>query len=198
MKLELREVPSHVLAEALARIERGQAAPPWSVSFALSAPVAARALAPLDGISEHGVAALLAAVLEERGARAPASEIVWTGPEPVAAASRDTAAVVAGMFRDAQREVLISVFSLDVAKQPEQALFAPLHAAMRTRGVQTSIFFDVERCAEAAKVPRVEAATGAPFIALYWPFGPPFPALYFDPRGLEQDQWSSLHAKLVV
>lgn len=198
MKLDLRHVPTHVLAEALARIEKGQAMPPWSGSFALALPSAATALAPLDAIAAEGVTALLSAVLEERRGRAPATEIVWTGPEPVAATSRDTAAVVAGMFRDAHSEVLVSVFALDVAKDPAHALFAPLHATMSARSIQVSIFFDVERCADAADVSRTEAASGAPFLKLYWPFDPPYPALYFDPRSLEAGPPSSMHAKVVV
>jgi hypothetical protein len=198
VKVDLRPVPTHVLAEALARIEKNQASPPWSSSFALALPAAASALAPLDGISVEGLTAVLSAVLDERRGRAPATEIVWTGPEPIAATSRDTAAVVAGMFRDAEHEVIVSVFALDVAKDPAHALFAPLHAAMSARSIQASIFFDVERCADAAHVSRTDASSGAPFLKLYWPFGPPFPDLYFDPRALEAGPPSSMHAKVVV
>jgi PLD-like domain len=198
MRLDLRHVPTHVLTEALARIEKGQAQPPWSTSFALALPAAASALAPIDVASSEVVAALLAVVVEERRARTPAAEIVWTGPEPFAASSRDTAAVVAGMFRDAEREVLVSVYALDVARDPAHALFAPLHATMSSRAVTASIFFDVERCADVAHVSRAEAATGAPFLSLYWPWGPPFPQLFFDPRSLEQGPPSSMHAKMVV
>lgn len=198
MKLDLRVVPTHVLADALTRIEKGHAAPPWSGSLALALPAAARALAPLDSLEGDAVGALLHAVIAERRERAPAPEVVWTGPEPVVSTSRDTAAVVAGMFRDAEQEVLVSAFALDVAKAPAQALFAPLHEAMRARAVRTSIFFDVERCADAAHVSRVEAAGGAPFLKLYWPFGPPYPDLYFDPRALEAGPPSSMHAKVVV
>jgi hypothetical protein len=198
MRLDLRLVPTHVLAEALGRIEKGQALPPWSSSFALALPAVAIALTPLDTVPAEALTAVISAVLEERRARSPATEVVWTGPEPVGATSRDTAAVVAGMFRDAEHEVLVSVFALDVAKDPAHALFAPLHAAMNARSIQATIFFDVERCAAAAHVSRSEAASGAPFLKLYWPFGPPYPDLYFDPRSLEAGPPSSMHAKVVV
>ena len=198
MRLDLRAVPTHVLADALARIDKGHAGPPWSSSLALALPVAATALAPLDGVGSDAVSALLAAVLDERRGRAPATEVVWTGPEPIAATSRDTAAVVAGMFRDAGHEVLVSAFALDVAKDAEHGLFAPLHAAMVARSVKALVFFDLERCADAAHVSRAEAASGTPFLKLYWPFGPPYPDLYFDPRALEAGPPSSMHAKVVV
>lgn len=198
MKLDLRAVPTHVLADALTRIEKGHAAPPWSGSLALALPTAATALAPLDGVAAEAVVALLGAVLNEWRGRGPATEVVWTGPESIAATSRDTAAVVAGMFRDAEREVLVSAFALDVAKDPAHALFAPLHAAMSARSVKAAVFFDLERCADAAHVSRAVAASGEPFLKLYWPFGPPYPDLYFDPRALEAGPPSSMHAKVVV
>lgn len=198
MKVDLRPVPTHVLTEALSRIEKGHAQQPWSSSLALTLPAAAAALAPLDAVGADAIAALLGAVLDERTQRAPAGEVVWTGPEPAAATSRDTAAVVAGMFRDAESEVLVSVYAIDVPKEPTQSPFAPLHAAMCARAIQVSIFFDLERCAEAAHVSRAEAATGGPFLQTYWLFGPPFPDLYFDPRALEANAYSSLHAKVVV
>lgn len=198
MKLELRAVPTHVLADALARIESGNAQPPWSTSLALTLPAAAKALARLDGAQADVVAALLDAVLEERRMRSPPTEVVWTGPEPVASTARDTAAVVAAMFRDAEREVLVAAYSLDAARDEARALFAPLHASMNKRSLRVSMFFDVGLCAAAAQCSRVEAATGAPFIRLYWPFGPPLPDLYFDPRGVDEHTYASQHAKVVV
>jgi hypothetical protein len=195
----LRDVPTHVLVEALARVQHGQASPPWSASFAISLPPAAQALAPFDGVASDTLALLLSAVLEERRSRPVPAEVVWTGPEPIASASRDTAAAVAGMFRDAQTEVLASVYSLDAFDAPGESLFAPLHASMAARGVQATLFFDIERCAIAAKIPRAQAATGEAFLALYWPFGPPFPRLLYDPRALlPGSSPSSMHAKTVI
>lgn len=165
--------------------------------MAFELPSVAAVLAPLDGAPPAAIIALLAAVIDERGIQLRPTEVVWTGPEPVGATSRDTAAVVAGMFRDAEREVLVSCFSLDHAT-PAQSLFAPLHATMVKRAVKTSIFFDVEWCAKAAGKSRVEATHAGVFLGLYWPFGAPFPDLFFDPRALESGPPCSMHAKMVV
>jgi hypothetical protein len=198
MRLDLRALSTHVLVEALGRIERAQAQPPWSSSLAFELPAVAAALAPLDAVPSIGIIALISAVIDERANMPRATEVVWTGPEPVAATSRDTAAVVAGMFRDAEREVLVSCYSLDAAEDAAHSLFAPLHASMIKRAVKTSMFFDVEWCAKAAGVTRTEATHPDVFIKLYWPFGPPFPDLYLDPRALEQGPPCSMHAKMVV
>ncbi len=198
MKFDLRPITTHVLVEALARIEKGHAQPPWSQSLAFALPSAAAALRPLDGMPSNAVSALLSAVIHERSTQVRTTEVVWTGPEPVAATSRDTAAVVAGMFRDAEREVLVSCYSLDPAKDASHSLFAPLHASMLHRAIRASVFFDVEWCAKAAGKTRAEATHPDVFLKTYWPFGPPFPDLYFDPRTLENDPPCSMHAKMVV
>ena len=89
MRVDLRALSTHVLVEALGRIEKGQAQPPWSSSLGFTLPAVAAALAPLDGVPSLGVVALISAVLDERGSVKRAAEVVWTGPEPVAPTSRD-------------------------------------------------------------------------------------------------------------
>jgi hypothetical protein len=198
MRTDFHAIPTHVLTEALERVESGRAQPPWSTSFAFDLPSIAAVLARLNGVPASGIVALISAVLEERRVMPHLTEIVWTGPEPAGATTRDTAAVVAGMFRDAQREVLVSCYSLDAKGDAARSLFAPLHAAMLARGVNTTIFFDVEWCAKAAGTSRVEATKPNIFMKLYWPFGPPFPSLYFDPRAVQPGQPCSMHAKMVI
>jgi PLD-like domain len=197
MRVDLRTLSSHDLIEALERIETGKVRPPWSTGLS-ALPAVARALQPLDTVSAAGIVALLAAVVAERAAMPPPIEVVWTGPEPVAAMSRDTSAVVAGLFRDATREVLVSCYALDSHHGTPHSLFRPLHQSMLTRGVKTTLFFDLERCAKAAGVLLAAATHADVFLKLYWPFGPPFPDLYFDPRALESTLPCSMHAKMVV
>jgi phosphatidylserine/phosphatidylglycerophosphate/cardiolipin synthase-like enzyme len=102
------------------------------------------------------------------------------------------------MFRDARREVLVSSFSVDAAGPGRTSLFAPLHAVMREHGVVAHIFYDVERCADAARTTRSTAADASTFLKLYWPFGFPVPRLYHDPRALDPESHASMHAKMVV
>jgi phosphatidylserine/phosphatidylglycerophosphate/cardiolipin synthase-like enzyme len=133
----------------------------------------------LATLGTEGLLMLLDAVLSERRARPPARvELVWTGPESRTSAARDTAVVVQELFASARRSILIAGFRFDHGA----TLLAPLHAAMRDRGVTCTVFAD-----------RPEADD---FIRRQWPFGPPFPEVYVD----EQSDltFSSLHAKCVV
>jgi hypothetical protein len=196
------DVATADLRDALRRIEHGHVAAPWSDALRFELPAVSHAIAPLgvgsglDTAPASAMVALLRAILAEREARPPPAEIVWTGPEPLSAASRDTMAVVAGMFRDARDDVVLSTYSLDLAS----VLFEPLHEAMRDRGVVARIFYDLAQCARTVSksTPTGDASYAAFFHSHFWPFGPPFPKLYYDPRALEGGSPCSLHAKLVV
>lgn len=196
MKRDLSSIGTTDLGVALARVRNRVVAPPWSKSFAASGAIA-DALGAFDDVDHAGLAAVLEAVLAERGTPRPAPEVVWTGPEPVVSSARDTAAVVRGMFANAETDVLVSCFSLDVATEA-RSLFEPLHDVMKQRNVKATIFFDLEWCSKAAKCSRSEATRASVFIDLYWPFDGPRPRLAYDPRALHPHLNSSLHAKVVV
>lgn len=172
---------------------------PWSQTLpARGLASAATELAPFDDVEPPGLLAAIDVVLAERVGDPAAAEIVWTGPEPYAPASRDTAAVVAGMLRGARHEVLLASFSLDVSPRAEDSLFRPLHDVMAAHGVTAHVFFDLGRLADAAKVPLAEATRAEVFRREYWPFGDPAPQLYYDPRALEPQSFTSMHAKMVI
>ncbi|RKH12642.1 phospholipase [Corallococcus sp. CA053C] len=131
----------------------------------------------LNGLGRDGVLALLGAVIAERrkGPRRP--ELVWTGPESRWSGARDTAVVLASLFREASTTVLLAGFAFDHAAD----VLRPLHAALQ-RGVTCRLFASAD------------VASG--FLREHWPFGPPFPELYgFTP---EKGVFASLHAKCVV
>lgn len=130
------------------------------------------------GLSSESCAAVIGAVLSERR-RHPARtvELVWTGPETKVSGARDTAVVLRELFSRARRSVVIGGFRFDHGA----TLLEPLHGVMRDHGVTCAIFAD-----------RAEVES---LIKKEWPFGPPFPDLYFDDRNA---QYSSVHAKCVV
>jgi phosphatidylserine/phosphatidylglycerophosphate/cardiolipin synthase-like enzyme len=151
----------------------------------------------LGDLSTVGVRVALEVVLAERAHRPPPHlDLVWTGPEARNARGRDTAIVVRQLFSEARKTVLVGGFSFDHG----EAIFAPLHQAMVEHGVQASLFLDIEGH---APIPS-EADTYATaqidrFFTKNWPFGPPRPDVYYDPRtAVAGPPWASLHAKCVV
>lgn len=134
-------------------------------------------MAALNAVGREGALAVIGAVLSERRACATAPELVWTGPESRRSAARDTAVVLASLFKRAQSSVLLAGFVFDHGAE----VLRPLHEAMK-RGVSCRLFADAD-------------ATEA-FVRSNWPFGPPFPEVhrFRPPAGV----FASLHAKCVV
>ncbi len=153
-------------------------------------------LSILDGFGPHETSAAVLAVIAERRVRSSQRvELVWTGPEPLGSASRDTAVVVQELFAGAQKDVLVAGIYFDHA----QDILAPLHAGMRDRGVRAEIFLDIP-----GESPTVDgigafaAQEGEAFLRRNWPFGEPRPTLYYDPRTADPRVYVSLHAKCIV
>lgn len=142
-------------------------------------------------------AALMAieAVLNERrvsGTVPP--QLVWTGTSPGKDA-RDTRVLLKELFSSAKKSVLVAGYSFDHGEE----LFAPLHKAMSERGVKTRFYINIEQEAGQTIVPR-EAVNRQieRFLQQNWPFGEPFPMIFFDERILTEGIYASLHAKCVV
>jgi phosphatidylserine/phosphatidylglycerophosphate/cardiolipin synthase-like enzyme len=180
--------------EALARrIERGELSCPLDPDRPSLAGLAARGPS-LFGHSREATLAIIAGVLAERGAPRPSLELVWTGPDVTAGAARDTAVVVRELFARAQRHVLVAGYAFDHGEE----ILRPLHEAMRDRGVEVELYIDVPRAesADAAEGHLVRYVDD--FCRRNWPFGPPLPRLYHDPRTVWGDDYASIHAKCVV
>lgn len=121
--------------------------------------------------------------------------LVWTGPEGRSGWAQPTGAVVRDLFTQAQASVLVAGYSFDHGA----SILEPLHAAMKARGVAASLFLHVERAPR--RTEDLEAwARGqlATFLAKNWPFGPPLPQLFYDPRTVIPTSVESLHAKCIV
>jgi PLD-like domain len=133
-------------------------------------------LGDLDGATLRTV--LRIAIAERRCRPVPRVDLVWTGPEAHVSAARDTLVVVRELFESARKNVLIGGYAFDHGED----IFAPLHEAMKERGVETTIF--------------VNTVKG--FLEKNWPFGEPLPEIYSDPRTADPESRVSLHAKWIV
>lgn len=186
--MSLVGVASHVLTSLRDALASNRVRAPLSRAELLSTGYGSNIdalLAATSGLPRDAVLAVLNSVLEERAHRTPPHlDLVWTGPEARIATARDTAVLVAEMFATAQRHVLIAGFSFDHGDR----ILAPLHASMRNRNIGVDLFLDF------AGNPNAVPA----FVARNWPFGPPFPALHYDPRTAEAGARASLHAKCIV
>ena len=152
-------------------------------------------LGVLDGLDGPAIAAVIDAVLAERSRHDERRlELVWTGPEAVASTARDTRVIVRELFASAERSVLVAGFRFDHGAE----LLAPLAQAMRVRGVRADLFLHLPPGAPGASEEQLARAGAAAFRARNWPFGSPYPELYYDPRTLAPQGHISLHAKCVV
>jgi hypothetical protein len=167
-------------------IERGAVVPPLTATRLQSVNLGRLSgeLGWLATLDRPGVLALLRAIIAERTSRpVPRLELVWTGPEATVSPARDTAVVVRDLFERAMTSVLVAGFSFDHGAE----LLEPLHRAVRDRGVDAAIYLHIEEHGEALR-----------FLQRNWPFGPPVPRLYHDPRTIGPKPLANLHAKCVV
>ena len=151
----------------------------------------------LSGHSRLACLAILDAALGERAAHArPAPELVWTGPEGHGSTARDTAVVLRELFESAREHVILGGYSFTHA----QSVLAPLHATMKAHDVRATFFVDIKQPAVSTDPPERHAEMAlAAFMRDNWPFGAPYPALYYDKRAIvPPPPWSILHAKCVV
>ncbi|MCA9619779.1 MAG: DISARM system phospholipase D-like protein DrmC [Myxococcales bacterium] len=195
----LRAVSAQELTTLLEHLESGR----------LTAPLRALALqslglyelakhAPLfAGLDATATKTLASAVLAERAHRPQVPELVWTGPEGLAATSRRTEVVFRDLLGSAERDVWMAGYSIDHGGD----LFAPLHRAMLDRGVKSRFLLNLELRAH-ERPEKTEQATAAllanRFFTKQWPFEGPKPTLFYDPRTLKKGVYASMHAKVVV
>lgn len=140
--------------------------------------------AALAGMDAGAATAVIAAVLAERSRVPPPPELVWTGPGDGPEARR-TSQVVERLFEEAQESVLVAGYAFDHGA----TILRPLHTALRDRGVAVTLLVHFEQTSADAGM--------ATFLHRNWPFGPPLPDLYYDPRPL-LEQRANLHAKCIV
>ena len=153
--------------------------------------------AALSGHSRLACLAVLDVTLAERSAHnSPAPELVWTGPEGQGSTARDTAIVLRELFESARQHVILGGYSFTHARN----VLAPLHATMKEHAVRATFFVDIKQAKTATDPPERHAEQVlAEFLRDNWPFGAPYPAVYYDKRAIvPPPPFSILHAKCVV
>ena len=214
MKSALPALSAATLGALAGAVEYGLLRPPYG-HMQLGRHVAkveeAEALQLLEALGAAGLAGagLAAALRLAEGARRageakPAPVLVWSDLN--IASSRDTAVVCDELFRNAQRSVLVSTFSLGhKAKEGEakgNPALLPLARRMgEVEGLKVRLFANLRRLEAMAHAPahEVETAFVSWFRKEVWPWEP-VPEVYYDPRSLETVGHGAacLHAKCVV
>lgn len=151
-------------------------------------------LGPLQGLPPEVAHALAASILAERERKeGPHVDLVWTGPEAISSTARDTATVVRELFSRARRCVLVAGYSFDHGAE----IFEALHDAMKLHGVEAELFVNIPRPKHRGDPRTVVRKWEESFFLENWRF-PTRPTIYFDPRDVSHEEYSSLHAKCLV
>ncbi len=133
----------------------------------------------LVGLPRPHALIVVDAVLDERRRRPPPGlDLVWSGPDPAQAESRDPGQVLREIFEGARRSVIVAGFAFFAADR----IFEALHARAVAEPTLELTFF-----IHADALPAFDRYT--------WPWTDHKPALYVDARGAGD---ASMHAKCVV
>jgi phosphatidylserine/phosphatidylglycerophosphate/cardiolipin synthase-like enzyme len=185
------------LQHLVRRIATGQLRAPLSESALLAAGLGHSwtEMHHLSALDTPGLEAALRLVIAEREHRpVPRLHLVWTGPEAKVSAARDTAVVVRDLFTQAQKTVLVGGYAF----RDGEDIFRPLFEGMRDRKVDASLFLNIEDAGTGGEPSDVARAAIEQFFTKNWPFGPPRPRVYYDPRTIAANSYVSLHAKCIV
>jgi phosphatidylserine/phosphatidylglycerophosphate/cardiolipin synthase-like enzyme len=195
----LTRVSLPMLEHLLSALERGRLECPFSEADLVDSGfygIAADVVGALGKVDRPSAIALLQLVIAERIHRPPPRlDLVWTGPETRASVARSTGLVVQRLFESARHSVIVGGYSFDT---PE--ILEPLYRAMKERGVNATLFLDIDgTAATAAGADAFATAAIDRFLRDVWTFGAPKPEVYYDPRTASPGPpWASLHAKCIV
>jgi phosphatidylserine/phosphatidylglycerophosphate/cardiolipin synthase-like enzyme len=143
------------------------------------------AVAALVGMPGQHARTLLDAVLSERAHRpGPLLDLVWSGPEPPKAQSRDTSQVVRELFAGAERSVIVAGFAFWGAS----TIFECLHERAVEKALDVEFFIHIDPTGKNVQM------TEASFWKYTWPWSDYRPRVFCDARG----DGSRMHAKCVV
>lgn len=159
----------------------------------------------LQRLAETGMKAphivyLMRAIADERASGQQAAdkvELVWTGPETLGSASRETSIVVRELFARARGKVVVAGFAVTYGKH----VFRELSERMeQIPSLHVRMFLNVARPAgndeSSSQILRGFAES---FLRNHWP-GARRPEVFYDPRALRTGDKGtvSLHAKCVI
>jgi hypothetical protein len=204
----LEQLTDADLAALAAALRSGRLAPPFTgAALQRYCPTAfvQRTAARLQQLRDEGMQprhlALLAETIVRTRAGPPrqaeAVELVWTGPETMGVANRDTGVVVRELVGAAESEVLVAGFAVYQGREVFRRLAERMTevSALRVR-----LFLDVHRSpSDSAPDGELLRRFAHRFRTQEWPGGR-LPELFYDPRSLDAEvvKRSSLHAKCVV
>lgn len=199
--MDLRQVSLGTLRALRAALRRGVVSAPVDASSLARHGFPGEGLAEaLEGMAGAGIERLLDCVIAEREAQDTRLEVVWTGPD-AGDPARDTGVVMRHLFGSARKSVLMAGYSVSHGER----LFAPLHEAMDSHGVEATFVLDIKDPARSeGMVDAIAKKEATAFLEKQWRFAGARPELYFDPRSaIRGDRrtgrpWVSMHAKCVV
>jgi len=204
-------VATHSLESLALALEQGRLAAPYTEHKVIGlvdrgeAAVAAHELGRLAalGVGAAALAEVLWLLVAERRETqrvADRIELVWSGPEGMSAASRDTGAVVRQLFATAKARILIASYALDTGERARD-LFGGVAARIdEDPGLLVRMFVNVKReHGDETPGKTLVERFAARLRDQVWP-GRRLPEVYYDPRALELGTGprACLHAKCIV
>jgi hypothetical protein len=207
MKL-IRTLPANALDSLASALQSGRLKPPYT-AFALAewAPQLAREslAAELQSLSRAGftpttLAMTLKVLAEAAAARQRALDqiqLVWTSPDEEGPDVRDTSVVVRQLSSEARCSLWISTYSIFNG----QEVFLPIHEAMSQRPeLQVVLVLNISGDDKNALFGTAAIGKYAKsFWKYHWPWASK-PAVYYDPRGPEENPNvpACQHAKCIL
>jgi phosphatidylserine/phosphatidylglycerophosphate/cardiolipin synthase-like enzyme len=158
-------------------------------------PVCEALLGALPFEERGALVTALELVIDERvRADRPPIELVWSGPDSVTPQTCDTSIVLADLFERVRASVLVAGYWFSQAE-----MLRPLYDAM-CRGVQARVFLHLKAgVGSRSEVPAYAADCVRAFVGDRWPFGAPYPELFYYPETcLRSSHETYLHAKCAV
>ena len=197
-------LPPHLRNRLAAALEAGLITPASSAAT-LRATLGLReggedVLADLGGLEGLGVSGRAAAAwvrtLERADTRSPRADLVWSGPEVPGVPARDTARVFEEIVGGAHRSLWISTYVYFDGPRVFEGLSGRLDAVA---GLEATLLLNIQRGrGDTTARDQLVRRFAEQFWKRDWP-GARRPAVYYDPRALDQDgPGGVLHAKAVV
>ena len=198
----LIRLPSHLRRRLAQALSSGFLAPPYTVA-GLQSTLGIRDVAVLEalrewerlGVSGRAGAAWLQSLEQATSSVVPAS-LVWSGPEAVGLHSRDTRRVYEELISSAAKSILISTYAYFDGPEAFKSLAERMDS---TPNLHVDLLLNIDRGSRSTTTSEDLALRFAHrFWNSDWP-GQAKPAVYYDPRSLEQGGARGvLHAKAVI
>ena len=151
-----------------------------------------------EGFSARQAGLLLQAMaVGQTSKQGPALDLVWTGPDMPFDEGRATLPVVAELFLQARKRILITGYALFDGKK----IFEPLVRQLEEYpNLEVLLILNISRKpADASDDSGVVSRWARDFLKFHWK-SPHIPKVYYDPRSLRQDkkERAVMHAKCIV